>query len=797
MNSLAADREARINEVLAEHMLRADAGKRYDRSDLYAQHADIADKLVAYYEVSDRLYHLIDACEQSESALTQSLAPTRDKKKPKRRRTASPARVFADYELIEEIARGGMGVVYKARQQKLNRIVALKMILAGQFADDADVERFYVEAEAAAHLRHPNIVAVHEIGEFEGQHFFSMDFIEGRTLDDLVSENPLTPQRAVGYVQKIAETMQFAHDKGVVHRDLKPSNIIVDKNDEPLIMDFGLAKRTEGEQSQLTMSGVVVGTPSYMSPEQASAKNEEVTARSDVYAIGAILYTLLTDRPPFRAANAFETLRQVLEAEPPSPRVLNPGIPRDLDTICLKCLQKEPHRRYASAQELSEELGRFVAGKPIHARPIGVVQRGWRWCRRNPVVAATTTAALVFLITALVVTTVAYFKTSAALAEADESFRQAQQAVDELFTEVSENDLFNTPGMQPVRERLLRRALAYYERFREQRGDDPTVQDELATTTFRVGLITEAIESPEAALVEYRRAQKMQSELLAETPHDVDRLQSLGNTWTAIGRVLAQTKQFDDSLAAYDEAVGMRERLTKIDAGNSEYQRLLANVQMNIGLVQQARGAAEWSAGNNAGAAKHGQAALKQIKLAQQIRDEALRSDSANMKLRRDRAKGCYNLANALIDAGDLDAAEQQLDNAIDAFRELAGEEEAALDDKHRLAICLRRAGDLPEDLDEAFALYEEALDILQPLARQNPLVVKYQGDLAGLHLQIGQLHRDGNEIEAAREKFLRARQILELLMSQYPHTRYDDDLQKVIAELDALHNLPVPDNTL
>ena len=341
--------------------------------------------------------------------------------------------LFGHYELIEPIAKGGMGIVYKARQRNLNRVVAIKMILAGQFADQTDIDRFYAEAEAAAALSHPNIVAIHEIGEVQGQHFFSMDYIEGQSLADLVRENPLRPRRAAEFVRTIAETMQFAHDSGVVHRDLKPANVLLDKRQRPLITDFGLAKHVSG-QSQRTMAGSIVGTPSYMPPEQASGKIDEVGPWSDLYSLGAILYELFTGRPPFRSASPFETIRQVLETEPLSPRLLNENVPKDLETICLKCLQKERVRRYTSAQELADELGRFLRGEPIQARPISQVARFWRLCKRYPVTSSAIALAVVVLIAATGISTGFYIQASRALVKSDESLGEAIAAVNDLFT---------------------------------------------------------------------------------------------------------------------------------------------------------------------------------------------------------------------------------------------------------------------------------------------------------------------------------------------------------------------------
>ncbi len=290
---------------------------------------------------------------------------------------------FGDYELLNEIARGGMGVVYKAQQVKLNRTVALKMILAGQLASGEDVKRFRTEAEAAANLQHANIVSIHEVGEHEGQHYFSMDYVCGSSLAEIVRQHPLGAKKAAQYVKTIAEAIHYAHGQGTLHRDLKPSNILIDQSDQPRITDFGLAKRIEGD-SKLTSSGVVLGTPSYMPPEQAAANRGLIGPASDVYSLGAVLYELLTGWPPFQAETPLDTLMQVLEQEPVSPGLLNANTPADLVTICLKCLEKRPDARYRTAQELADELGRFLNHEPILSRPAGPIRKLWSWSKRRP-----------------------------------------------------------------------------------------------------------------------------------------------------------------------------------------------------------------------------------------------------------------------------------------------------------------------------------------------------------------------------------------------------------------------------
>lgn len=306
-------------------------------------------------------------------------------------------RMFGQYELLDEIARGGMGVVYKARQVRLNRTVAVKMILSGQFASDADVDRFYTEAEAAARLDHPGIVPIFEVGELDEQHFYSMAFVDGDSLSDRIASGPLASRDAAVLLKKVADAVQYAHQNGIIHRDLKPRNILLTGEGEPRVTDFGLAAKVEGDH-ELTATGQVLGTPSYMPPEQAAGRVKEVGPESDVYSLGAVLYCLLTARPPFQSSNVVETIKQVLESDPVPPRLLNPSVDRDLETICLKCLEKDQANRYRTAKELADELQRYLAGQPIHARRIGVIGRGWRWVRRKPTVAALAASVLVLAV---------------------------------------------------------------------------------------------------------------------------------------------------------------------------------------------------------------------------------------------------------------------------------------------------------------------------------------------------------------------------------------------------------------
>lgn len=338
---------------------------------------------------SEALERLLEAnpelCRQLEAAVAGQGSASELTIELDRSASASPSPVgqFGDYELLEEIGRGGMGVVYRARQKSLGRIVALKMILAGEFADAAEVRRFHAEATAAAKFNHPHVVPIYEVNQCEGRHFFSMALVDGPTLDHVLKMRPLEPEKAAEIVRKIALAVQYAHERGVIHRDLKPANILLDVGGEPRIADFGLAKGGEVD-STLERTGDIVGTPSYMAPEQAAGKVNQVTTSADVYSLGAILYACVTGRPPFAAETKLDTVLAVLESEATLPRQINRQVPRELEWIILRCLEKHPDNRYASAAALAEDLERFLLGEPVEARRSGAWPRLRRWWRRQP-----------------------------------------------------------------------------------------------------------------------------------------------------------------------------------------------------------------------------------------------------------------------------------------------------------------------------------------------------------------------------------------------------------------------------
>jgi eukaryotic-like serine/threonine-protein kinase len=421
------ERDERLDDVIAAYLEAVEAGEPVDRRALTAEHPDLAVELALFFANQDHvarltaplrdgatvdngnrpglpprdigtpapaatvpfpgLAHAQESQDDQSAVLRQNGGPDRDTAEPNESRVS----YFGDYEITDVIAQGGMGVVFKARQVSLNRTIALKMVRAGRFATAADLQRFRLEAEAAAHLDHPHIVPIYDVGDLEGHHYFSMKLVDGGNLAAQVERFRVAPRAAARLTATVARAVHYAHQRGILHRDLKPANILLSGRPGstleeliPIVTDFGLAKRFEGPGASLTQSGSIVGTPSYMAPEQAEGRRESVTTAADIHALGAILFELLTGRPPFRAETMLETLRLVREQDPEHPSAINPKVDRDLETIVLKCLEKHPLRRYRSAEALAEDLERWLADLPIRARPATLVYRAVKWVRRRP-----------------------------------------------------------------------------------------------------------------------------------------------------------------------------------------------------------------------------------------------------------------------------------------------------------------------------------------------------------------------------------------------------------------------------
>lgn len=473
--------------------------------------------------------------------------------------------VFGDYELLEEIARGGMGVVYRAVQTSVNRVVALKMILSGQLASEEEVRRFHSEAEAAALLDHPNIVPVFDVGEHDGRHYFSMAYVDGDSLSDRLRDGPLPPAEAARFVRTIADAVACAHEHGVIHRDLKPSNVLIDRNGSPRVTDFGLARQLESD-SHLTATGQVMGTPSYMPPEQAAGSTSQIDVRSDVYSLGAILYSLVTGRPPFQAAHIVETLRQVIDDQPVEPRALNPEVDRDLETICLKCLSKERGQRYQRSAELVEELDRYLAGQPIVARSITRRERLWRWCRRNRLTAALIGTATLSLLLGTVISI--YFAILAGR-RAEQAERGVEVALTSLRSMIDtvQHQLRYIPAAQEIRRNLLREAMTSLQQVSGQVQTQSQVDHQSAKALVDLARLAvelgdeEGLNSSAMAESNFRAAVEMFRRIVPEDSQDHELLRDKAWAISEYGNFYLDLERDGQSRELLQEALELRQRV--------------------------------------------------------------------------------------------------------------------------------------------------------------------------------------------------------------------------------------------
>jgi serine/threonine-protein kinase len=524
-----------------------------------------------------------------------------------------PLPTVEGYETLCELGRGGMGVVYRARQILLNRPCVLKMILAGAHADAETVARFLVEAEAVARLQHPNVVQIRHIGEAEGLPFFELEYVDGGSLDKRLDGTPWKAGQAAEFVEALARGVAEAHRLGIVHRDLKPANILMTAEGAPKITDFGLAKSLT-KDAGLTRSDSIMGSPGYMAPEQAQGRTKEVGPPADVYALGAILYEILTGRPPFTGATVLETLEQVRTIEPVAPSRLVPRLPRDVETIALKCLHKDPARRYGSAVALAEDLRRFLDGKTILARPVGPIERGWRWCRRNTVVAGLAAALTTIMLAATAASLIAYQHMSRlargehaarlvavqemkaaeeAHERAETNFNRARAAVDDYLTRISESQLLKVPGLLPLRGELLESALRFYQDFLRERGDDPTLRAELAATQARIGRIQMELGAADEARRALKSAIATYEAEIPKNPQNFTLRTALADAWLALGDLdfnFGEKNLARDMLAAWEKNAELREGLARSRPDDLDFQRDLADAYGRLGLAHENAG---------------------------------------------------------------------------------------------------------------------------------------------------------------------------------------------------------------
>ena len=580
-------------------------------------------------------------------------------------------RYVGDYELLEEIARGGMGIVYRARQVTLNRIVALKVLLFGKFASDDFVRRFKSEAEAAAALQHSNIVAIHEVGEHDGQPYFSMDYIEGKSLAALTRDNPLSAKQAAEYLKTLAEAIHYAHQRGVLHRDLKPSNVIIDLRNQPRVTDFGLARRLD-DQSEITPTGQVLGSPNYIPPEQADRKHGDISIASDIYSLGAILYHLLTGRPPFVGETPLETLHHVLHTELVSPRLLRPKTPRDLETICLKCLEKDPERRYGSAQELADDLDRFLRDEAIRARPVGSCERLWRWCRRNPAVASVSAGALTILLAGVIVST-----WLAVRAKRAEQFARAEMAGNDKVVEFLQQMLQGIPqavaeGRDPtMMQELVDKAVA------RMNKDLPTHHRAEANLLYTIGHIYLDLHA-------YTRAETIFREIgAAEAQMHGSNHVHVAQALNLLVQVFVEQGRLQEAETTAIDALAIAEKSADEDPYEfEESQTVLAAVRLKQGRFPEA-----------------------ELLFRQALNTRELRLGEEHPEV----LTSLNNLSAVLLNQGKLNEAEKILQKVLLSRRKLAGTDRKDMEmSLQNLAAVLSAEGKYNESME----LLRERLDI-------------------------------------------------------------------------------------
>jgi tetratricopeptide (TPR) repeat protein/tRNA A-37 threonylcarbamoyl transferase component Bud32 len=701
------------------------------------------------------------------------------------------------FNILRPWREGGLGKVSIARDQELNREVALKEIKPQHATSKNNQERFLIEGEITGQLEHPGIVPVYGMGRYkDGQPYYAMRFVHGDSLEEAIAHFHRTydhsahkaGERAVAFRELIhrfiavCHAMAYAHSRGVIHRDLKPSNILLAKYGETLVVDWGLAKvagQTDllgadasesgvslqsGTSATATRLGSVIGTPAYMSPEQAEGRHDLMGPATDIYSLGATLYCVLTGHSPFTATHLREVLDKVKRGDFQPPRAVRPKLPKALNAICLKAMALKREDRYKTAGELASDIEHWLADEPVTAYPEGARERAVRWIRRHRTLALAVALALVTVSAVSIVATLLVNEqrliANEAKENADVAFHQARDAVDDLFTKVSEDTLLNQPGMQGLRGDLLQKTLDYYERFLKQRADDPALKEELGMTLFRAGRIVDELQSPENALPKLKQAAVIQNQLVTEKPGDAKRLQSLGDTHNAMGRSLHRGQHLDEAATAYGTSKQLRQKLVDLEPQNAEYRRALANSLMNLGLVDQDRGKLDDAA--------------TQLQAAQQIRETAAAGEKVPeetaMRLQRDMAMGSYNLGNLAVDQGDLAAAAKHYSAAIERFQSLHEQEPRDLRIQFLLATTCRKAGDAlaTSSPEEAATMYERARTLLANLADRNPEVGEYQAALAALYMNIG----FRQELVAAAANFEKAESILRKLVDEHPRNR-------------------------
>ena len=694
--------------------------------------------------------------------------------------------------------KGGLGRVSIALDEELNREIALKEILPAHADNDENRSRFVREAEITGALEHPGVVPVYSLGQFaDGRPYYAMRFIRGINLQvaledyhkqaDGSAESQLRFRSLVAKIIHVCQAIEYAHSRGVIHRDLKPGNIMLGDYGETLVVDWGLAKTVEDgfrtdatvappvhptkrASSTSTQVGRVVGTPAYMSPEQAAGRLDALGPTSDIYSLGATLYHLLTGQVAFSGTEE-EVLGNVQLGRFSKPRTINHNVPRALEAICLKAMARMPEERYATAREMAEDLERFMGDERVwaYAEPFPV--KAWRWIRNHKPLVISSAMALAVALAALsigfVMVKAAYdreriernraernFSVATQQRElAERNFELARSAVHDYYIAVSEDTLLMQPGMQNLREELLRQALVYYESFLDQRQEDPSLRKEVAEAHFFSGKIIQTIGSPKAALDHFQKSAELQSQLIENEAGGKALLTAYGATLNAIGAAHLRLGDFGEALKGFEEAAQVREQVAEADPNDVEAARTLANSVMNIGSVHLAQGDL--------------QQAIPPLERAQMIRMARVdQLNTADPKLRRDLGMGYYNLARLRLSLGETALAENNFLTAVSAFESLVASDPDNINYPRYLAACQRMLADINAGAqhEKAITFYRQAQGTLEQLHHRNPDVLDYAADLAGVYLNLGRQLQLQDQAEMALDSMQQATEMLQKL---------------------------------
>jgi serine/threonine protein kinase/Tfp pilus assembly protein PilF len=788
---LSPEQKDRLTDILDRYLSALENGVPPDREALLEEHPELAGPLATYLDSLEEL-HDVAAGFGEASPRSETEAETSDDEEKR----------LGDFKLLREIGRGGMGVVYEATQVSLGRRVALKVLPFAAVLDQKQIERFKNEARAAAQLLHPNIVPVFSVGCERGVHYYAMQYVEGQSLDVAIQElrhmvapkgssasspddggvstvaaarnsisdtcksaalfhsfqTPEYPKSVAELGVQVAEALHCAHEYGVIHRDVKPSNLLLDGQGKVWVTDFGLARfQTD---ARVTMTGDVVGTLRYMSPEQAAGRAAAIDERTDVYSLGIALYELLTLRDAFEGSDRQELLRRIDTEEPLPPRRINPAIPIDLETIILKAISKSRETRYATAKEFADDLRRFLEGKPTLARRPTLPERLAKWGRRHKAIVRSTA---VLAMVALIGFAVSTFLVTRALKQSEENRRQAVQFFDRATDAVDRfgirypRKLARIPGAEAIRNQMLHDALAHYNLFIEEAGENPDFRRAFGLAHTDVGTIREQLGDHEGALAAYRKAEEILEDLTQEQPGADRNWGDLATCYNNIGLLLNHTGKTAEAQDAYRKAIEIQERLVDECPDSERYPDELALSYSNFGLLADQ---------------------TNQISLAHEAYLAAIRIGEGLVEKHPGRVGHLHNLAvsysnlSRLCAKTDMTEAARHCRRAVAIQEKLVRSNPQAAKYQNDLALSYNNLGALlshDRQFEQARASYLRAIGIQEDLVRKSPSRVEFSLDLALSHNNLGKLYLETNDRSTARKSFESARSLLEELVANCP----------------------------